>query len=103
MREARKLYGAFGNNENRDTMKFPLNIPCLISAWKSFHAVETAPRNAVEIRSRACQPGRCDREKRDRFRSNDNHRYISIRLEGYKAPALSPRSVVLDYILRIHL
>lgn len=63
-----------------------------------FYAVETAPWNAVEIRSRACQPGRCDREKKDRFRLNDNHRYILIhlfavlRLEIYRTspPSAAP-------------
>ena len=35
----------------------------------------------------------CDREKNDRFRSNDNHRYISIHLEGYRPPSLSDRDL----------
>lgn len=80
------------------------NIPLLIP-WKFFYDVETGPRNAVEIRSRTCQPGRCDREKGDRFRSKDNldaslsgifEEKFSIKIHEEKGEKRSLDSKVLD-------
>lgn len=61
--------------------KFILDITRLISSWKLFYVTETVPWNAVEIRSRACQPGRRDRAKRKIASARtiiiDTSRYIS--------------------------